>query len=166
MKTKIILSALSLAIASISFAHNKKPANIKTREILTSGAIHRIIVGNNVKVILVADDNYPAITVTGESDLLSVVTTKTDGDQLTLSSSKNLKSSKLWIHVPVKDLDFLELKADASVTVQGVLQCTTLKVLVNSGAHVALKSLGKVTIIPADDCEFVYERDESGMVTL
>ena len=161
MKKRILSVAFfALALVSSSIALDKKPALSSTKEILTSAIFSKMTVGRNLHVILVADDLYPGITVTGDADLIQYIRVSIKENELSISSIHNLKDRKILIHVPVKDLAFLELLGGAEVTVQGVLKCTDLKVKVNADAHLALSYKGKASILPADDCEFVYERND------
>lgn len=166
MKSKILAATLILVVMVTStFAHDRKRTSIATREISNTKLFNSLVVGRNLYVILVADDNYPGITITGDADLIASVQVEVKAESLQIFSSKNMKDRRIIVHVPVKDLKSLELMEGSQVTVQGVLQCTNLSVIVNADAHLALSYKGNAIIKPADDSEFIYERNEIAPVT-
>ena len=161
MKARILFSTLLVLFVTITFAHDKKkPSAIAIREIQTFQTVKKMIIGNNVKVILVADNDYPFLTLTGDASLLQSVNVSTKGEELEITSFKNLKDKKILFHVPVKDLAYMELKTGSELSVQGYIPCSNLLVVVNADAHLALKYKGKATIKAADECEVVYEKQE------
>ena len=129
-----------------------------SKEISVTKPVTRLIIGNNVKVNLIADGFSPSITVTCESNLLADVNVKIKGEEMIIYSSKNIQNHTVFVHVPVKDLAYLELKSGSFVSVEGAIQCTNLMVWINADSHLELRYKGKATITAAEDCEFVYER--------
>ena len=158
MKKSIIMATLFVATICSAFASGENPSSPVTKEITTSKFIKSMIIGYNVGVTLVADDNYSSITLTGDKDVVDAVNVKVKGTELYIWSVKNLKNRQVLVHVPMKDLAYMELKSGSKLYVQGVIPCRDLTVVVNSEAHLDLKYLGKATVKPGDDCEFVYEK--------
>ena len=158
-----VMVATALLTGSFAYSDVARPlskATRATREISIKTPFQKIEVGTNVQIVLVQDVNKSAITVTGDQSLVPAVKVAINGDQLTISSKKNLKNRNIRIYIPVTDLKTLELGNGSTVTSEGLLQMEELKVLVHDGSKVALQVVGNLAIESADDCDFVYEKFE------
>jgi hypothetical protein len=167
MKTQLVSSALlSIAILTSSFAYSNdaKPIKSATKEIAIKSGFQKISVGQDFQLILTQAAGKSTILVTGDESLIQSVTATIDKGVLSVTSKKSLKNKKIRIYVPVNNLTFLELDRNASVTSEGIVKLEGLKVLVHEGSKVNLNILGNFQVESDDDCDFVYEKNETKSV--
>lgn len=160
----LILSAVfvSAVLLNRSFAynHDAKPGSTSTKEIVLTSGFEKIVAGADIHLVLVQDVNKSTATITGDDKSIEAVNITITKGFLTVTSKKNLKNRDVTIYIPVSKLTSLELRNDASVTTNGILIISDLKVLIHAGSKVDMKVIGNFQVEPVDDCDFVYEKFE------
>jgi hypothetical protein len=159
-----VLVSVAILTGSFAYSSNAKPTKTSTKEIAITSSFHSIILGRDLQLVLIQDENRSAIQIIGDENLVESVNASIDKGVLSITSNKNLKNKKIKIYVPVPVLTSLELGSEASVTTGGIVKLENLKVLVHEGCKVNLDILGNFQVEADDDCDFVYEKYEKSRV--
>ena len=92
--------ATLLLIAFVGAFASPKVRPTSKREI-TMNAFTKLIVGENIHVVLIADDNLNSITVTGDQNFVNEISVVSGTDKLVISSTKNISFCKKNAALPV-----------------------------------------------------------------
>lgn len=154
MKQKIVLAALTLiAFTTQSFA--KENPSI-TRKIETTSSFEKIVVGNNINLMLVTDENE--ITVEGNAAYVNDVVITNKNGILSVNSNDWHTAQKIIVYVPVKKLSALEITGFAKVMAADIIDTPALNVLINGNCMLGLQTTGHITLQHPEDIEFTFEK--------
>ena len=156
MKTGLcIISAAVTMLSFSSFTASNEES--KTKQIVITSPFKKIKVDENIKVVLVPAGSVATASVSGNAVLVEQTHIDVYRNQLIVSSDREVRSEDdLTVYIPVGELSEINLANGAEISARGELHFDKLEVLVNVGSKVNLQVGGKVEMIPASDCEFVY----------
>lgn len=155
MKRKIGLAALALATFVMQSFASGNPA--VSRKIENNQAFGKIIVGENLNVMLV-DEEATTIIVEGKADLLNSIEVSNKYGVLTISSKNNATASGVMVYVPVKSLYNLEIGDNSKVYSPDIIKADDLKVLLNGECKIGLQTTGKITLQYVEELEFTLTK--------
>lgn len=153
MKRKIGLVVLAFtAFVMQSFAAGNPS---KSRRIENNEAFGKIIVGENLNVMLV-DEDTATIIVEGKAELLNSVEVSNSHGVLTISSKDKATALKIMVYVPVKSLYGLEVGDNSNVYSPDIIKAADLKVLLNGECKIGLQTTGKITLQQREEYDFTF----------
>ena len=163
MKTILTAAVMLLSFAAIA---SPKKGELTMKEVSIDGKFQKISVDQNIKLVLVADDKNPGVTITGNGDLVNKVQFKVVKNELVISTSKTFWPGSVTVYISASDLSAVELKSGASVYSQGIINNKQLDVIMNDNCNVKLLSSGKVEVKEAPGCDVVFEKFERSKMVI
>lgn len=162
MKTTLILAILLICASNLTFAGKSKRSSVHpTSKIVNlSSPFYKVSVGENLKVVFSNEVNTNA-TVEGQPEFVNGINLEIVEGTLYVSAKGNSAYHKGTIFIPVKLIQEIDLKMNASASNKNILRSPFLKVSLCSGSKANLKNLGNIKIISEDGSEINYEKNES-----
>ena len=155
MKKNFITVSVALFLLALqSFAEGNP---VSSRKIENVAAFEKIIVSDNINVLLVTEENN-TIFVEGKTEYLNAVSVSSAGGILTIKSSNKKTGSKIMVYVPVKKLSSIEITGDSKVMSAGVIDTPELKVLIEADCKLGLQTTGKIIIQYTEDFDFNFTK--------
>jgi hypothetical protein len=159
MKSKIFAAMLLLvATATSSFSLGNDSNFPGIREVRIAKPFQKLIVNNNVELVIVQDESKSIIAITGSEKNVENVDLIFSDDKLTITSKKNTEG--VVIYIPITNLSLVKLASGAAVSGEGDLKFDNLTVILDTESYVNLKAAGNVTLKPADNCDIIYEKNK------
>lgn len=119
----------------------------------------RIIVKSKLRVVLFENDKIDTARIEGSKKFLETAMIIQAGEELIIRSKsfKDLKKEGT-IYLPVHDLQYLEVNADAKVISYTAINSPQLNVLINGDCILSLVVNGKLNINKAEGFEYAFHR--------
>lgn len=152
---KKIFFSIGVALTSFAIQSFAEDSPVYTRKIENVASFEKIIVADNINVMLVTEDEG-AITVEGKTEYLNSVTVTSINGVLSIKSNNKNTAGKIMVYVPVKKLSSIEITGDSKVMSAGIIDAPELKVLVEANCKLGLQTTGKITIQHAEDFDFEF----------
>lgn len=130
MKNLIRLSALLIFIISLnacSIIPGEKGNGVIAEENRTVSAFESIDVSGHFDVLLVPSKT-PYVKVMADENLLELIKTEVEGEDLVISTEKRISSeSKLYIEIGYNELNYIDLSGAVDISNQGTLRTKKIK---------------------------------------
>jgi Putative auto-transporter adhesin, head GIN domain len=154
MKQKFFTGLLAITTLTMQSFANGNTA--EKRKIENSAPYEKIVVGDNLNVMLVVGEN--AITVEGADDCLDKVTTTCTNGTLTIKNSNKSSKGKIAVYVPVTFLSAIDITGNSTIVSTEIINAPDLKVKVEGDCKIGLQTNGKITLQHSEDYDFSFAR--------
>lgn len=158
MKNKIVLLIIMLGSFLLPVISQQAPGQMNEKEVAIT-PFTRLIVKSNLRVVLVENGKPDSVRIEGSKKFIETVLVLQSEDQLIIRSKsfKDLKKEGT-IYIPVHDLQYLEVNADAKIVSYTSIRSPELKILINSDCVLSLVLDGKFNISNSDGFEYRFRR--------
>lgn len=161
MKQLFIMAVSLLTINAASYAgttNESKPAF--TKVISTKAAFQHIVINGNVDVVL-TENEFVQIDVTGEEKTVETVSYFVKKGTLYITRKGSSKGAKPVVTIAVSDLYSLEINGDGNVTSKGTLRSSKLKLTINGESKFNIRNLGEILIDSDSGIDVQFEKNTS-----
>jgi hypothetical protein len=154
--TIIIAAVLSFFNAA---AAPEKPVKTNTVQVTVNGSFNRIVVRDNVDVVLV-ETNSPTISIKGKAKQCQDVLLEVKDGVLTVSSRRPAIMKQAVVYVPVQQVEQITVKGYSDVSSAGALHSAKLHIQIEGECRVNVVNSGLVTVSNGPDHGFDYEKQQ------
>lgn len=146
-----VLSYLPAAAAPVT------PTNKdNTVQVVLAASFHRMVVCNNVNVVLVEEASQQ-VSVKGKAKWCEAVKLEVKDGVLTVSSSRSSSMKQATVYIPVQQLESITVKGYSDIESKGALHSHTLNIYIEGDCRVSVLNDGLVTVSNGPLHDFEYE---------
>lgn len=146
MNVTHLLTAVLLLVttaASAQTTEKKKSAISK----VTVQPFHKLVINASIDVLLIEDNEPGTLYIEGDKSFFNDISVKQENGILTINASKDRSyKNKIYIGLPVKNLQAVDIYAKSFVTGMNTLQSKDLVITMYEECMVNLKSTGTIEI--------------------
>jgi hypothetical protein len=157
MKKQLVLIVMIAVLSYFNAAAAPvKPTKDNTVQVVVTASFNRIVVCNNVNVVLV-EETSQHFSIKGKSKWCEAVKLEVKAGVLTVSSSRTASMKQATVYIPVQQLEGITVKGYSDVESQGTLHCGKLNIHIEGECRVSVLNNGPVTVSKGPLHEFDYE---------
>ena len=145
-----VLSYLPAAAAPVT------PAKDNTVQVALAAPFHRMVVCNNVNVVLVDVASQQA-SIKGKAKWREAVKLEVKDGVLTVSSSRSSSMKQATVYIPVQQLEGITVKGYSDIESKGTLHSQKLNIHIEGDCRVSVLNDGLVTVSNGPLHDFEYE---------
>ena len=156
MNVKHLVTAVLLLVTSAASAQTieKKKSAISK---VSVQPFHKIIINASIDVLLIEDSEPGTLYIEGDKAYFNDISIKQENGVLTIAANKDRSyKNKIYIGLPVKNLQAVDIYAKSFVTGMNTLQSKDLVITMYEECLVNIKSTGNIEIRSSTDIGYSF----------
>lgn len=156
---QFIIIAVSLLTFNMAVQAGTVENCMHRQVIKAKQSFRSIIINNDIDVVL-SESAFTEIYVAGSKKDVQNVNYFVRKGILHIQSKSGSLKGKVTVHVPVSQLQLVEINGKSTVTSNGTLSSSLLKVIVNGEARFDIKSFGRILVEADEDIDVNFTEEQ------
>lgn len=160
------MKSIFLLLLAVSITSASALAQNKVVPLIAEEEIRSMTITGNIHVMIIEDEPGNE-NVRTEPSMVDKIKISISGDHISIAPSrKAIAGESLYVYVTVNDLSRLELRGDALATSNGVLNSTSLNVVMHERSRIALRSKGELQVKSPQNFQLSRENGYSSLYAI
>ncbi len=156
MNVKHLLAAVLFLVTTAATAQTMEKKKSAISKVSVQ-PFHKLVIDASIDVLLIEDNEPGTLYIEGDNTYFNDISVKQENGVLTIAAGKDKSyRNKIYIGLPVKNLQAVDIYAKSFVTGMNTLQSKDLMITMYEECMVNLKSTGNIEIRSSGDIGYSF----------